>query len=70
MTNAKGEFRFKNLTPGDYRLKVWNERNAEPFTQVVHVKAGPNSLSLDVRGQGHRGVATDKFGVPLGPAPH
>jgi hemoglobin len=69
ISNAKGQFSFKSLAPGDYTLKAWTEASPEPLTKIVHVKAGANNVTIDVATRTGRLARADKFGVPRGKVP-
>ena len=69
VTNAKGQFSFKSLELGDYRLSAWTESNAAPLTKIVHVKAGANKVTIEVATRTGRLVRADKFGAPRGKVP-
>lgn len=69
ISNAKGQFSFKSLAPGDYSLKAWTEASPEPLTKIVHVKAGANNVTIDVATRTGRLARADKFGVPRGKVP-
>lgn len=69
VTDANGKFRFKSLQPGKYKVRAWSERSAEPVTQMIEVKDGPNDITVDVKGGAQADLGTDKFGTPRGSAP-
>jgi len=63
-----GHFNFRSLPPGKYRLQAWSERSAAPVTKQVEVKAGANSIDVDLRADARADLGTDKFGAPRGQA--
>ena len=70
VTDPNGHFRFKSLAPGKYKVKAWSERSAEPVTQMVEIKEGPNDITIDTKGApAQADLGTDKFGNPRGSAP-
>jgi hemoglobin len=70
VTDPNGHFRFKSLAPGKYKVKAWSERSAEPVTQMVEIKDGPNEVTIDAKGGAAQAdLGTDKFGNPRGSAP-
>jgi hemoglobin len=69
VTDAKGNFRFRSLTPGRYKLHAWSEGSNEPLTELVEVKDGANQITVDFKGAAGGGLGTDKFGNPRGHAP-
>ena len=38
VTNDKGEFFFKSLAPGKYKMKAWSERTKEPLVKEILIK--------------------------------
>lgn len=66
VTNAKGEFSFKRVVPGKYKLRAWSVRSSAPITQDVTVKPGKNTFDVGVSGDGPTGAPPDKFGVKRG----
>jgi hemoglobin len=69
VTNAKGQFAFKSLALGDYKMSAWSESSAEPLTRIVHVKAGANDVTIDVANRNGKLARADKFGAPRGKVP-
>jgi plastocyanin len=69
ITNDKGEFQFRSLEPGSYKLRAWSERSAVPVTQNVVIKAGANRTRVGVAGDAPTGPQPDKFGAPRGQRP-
>lgn len=65
-------FTFKNLAPGKYKVRAWSESSAAPAESEITIKAGANSASFTVKGDGETGPSEDKFGMtrqPIRPAP-
>jgi hemoglobin len=60
-TEPDGSFSFKSLAPGVYKVQAWNERSSDPLDTEVEIKAGENTLPLDLKSGGQR-VSPDKFG--------
>jgi plastocyanin len=58
-----GEFSFKSLKPGKYKLRAWSEKSAEPSESDVEIKAGDNTASIDLKGGAPAGPSEDKFGT-------
>ena len=69
VSNPKGEFSFKSLALGDYQMKAWTESSSEPLKKIVHVKAGANTITIDVANRTGRLARADKFGAPRGKVP-
>jgi plastocyanin len=66
LTDDKGNFSFRRLLPGKYKLKAWSERTKTPITQDITLKAGKNSVSVGVTGDAPTGPLPDKFGGKRG----
>jgi plastocyanin len=66
VTDAKGEFAFKRVIPGKYKLRAWSVRSSAPITQDVTIKPGKNTLDVGVSGDGPTGAPPDKFGGKRG----
>jgi hemoglobin len=58
-----GNFSFKSLAPGKYKVQAWNEQSGEPLMSSVTIKEGTNEDSFDLKGGG-QAVSPDKFGTP------
>ena len=69
VTDADGKFRFRTLAPGKYKVRAWSDRSTEPVTQMIDIKEGDNSVTVDVHAGASSDLGTDKFGVPRGQAP-
>jgi plastocyanin len=69
VTDAAGNFRFRSLQPGKYRLRVWSERSSTMLVRDVIVKPGGNSIDLSVLADRSSRVTADKFGAPRGKGP-
>ena len=66
------EFTFKSLAPGKYKVRAWSEKSAAPAESEITIKAGVNSATFDVKGDGEVGPSEDKFGMTrqaIRPAP-
>jgi len=66
VTDDAGRFSFRHLPPGKYKLKAWSERSKAPVSLDVAVKAGRNTLTVDVSGDAAQGPQPDKFGGKRG----
>ena len=66
VTDDTGEFAFKHLAPGKYKLKAWSERSKAPKELDVTIKTGANQLRIDVAGDAPTGPQPDKFGGKRG----
>ena len=56
-----GSFTFKSLTPGMYKMQVWNERSAAPTTTMIMIKDGANTTQPGLQGAVSK-PSPDKFG--------
>jgi len=61
VADANGEFSFKSLAPGKYKVQAWNEASGDPMTSEITIKEGPNEANLDLKA-GVVGLSPDKFG--------
>ena len=66
VTDSQGEFAFKHLAPGKYKLKAWSEKSKEPIVQDVTIKVGANSVKVGVAADAPAGPQPDKFGGKRG----
>lgn len=66
VTDDKGNFAFRRLAPGKYKLRAWSVRSKTPITQDVTIKAGKNEISVGVAGDAPTGPQPDKFGGKRG----
>ena len=66
VTDGDGNFAFKHLAPGKYRLKAWSERSRAPITQDIAIKTGKNAVTVGVTGDADKGPQPDKFGGKRG----
>jgi hemoglobin len=57
-----GNFSFKSLAPGKYKVQAWNEQSGEPLVSSVTIKEGTNEDSFDLKGGG-QAISPDKFGT-------
>lgn len=64
VTSPGGQFTFRKLTPGKYRLRAWGENSREPIVRTVDLHRGDNTLDLSIARDEPEGPGTDKFGVP------
>ncbi len=48
LTDKEGHFLIKDVPPGSYTLKTWNEQG-KPITQVIEVTAGTATVELTVQ---------------------
>ena len=69
VTDKSGNFRFRSLAPGKYKLRAFSDVSSEPLTEVVDVKDGANQITVDFKGTARADLGTDKFGNPRGNAP-
>ena len=65
-TDDKGNFAFRRLAPGKYKLRAWSIRSKAPITQNVTIKAGKNELTVGVAADAPAGPQPDKFGGKRG----
>ncbi|HWO18650.1 MAG TPA: hypothetical protein VNO30_07730 [Kofleriaceae bacterium] len=66
VTDEKGNFTFRRVIPGKYKLRGWSVKSGAPVTQDVTVKAGQNTFSVGVSADGPAGAPSDKFGGKRG----
>jgi plastocyanin len=66
VTDGDGNFAFRHLAPGKYKLKAWSERSKAPITQDVTIKTGKNAVTVGVTGDAAAGPQPDKFGGKRG----
>ncbi len=66
VTDEKGNFKFKRVIPGRYKLRAWSIKSGTPITQDVTIKPGKNSFSVGVSADGPTGAPPDKFGGKRG----
>jgi plastocyanin len=66
VTDDKGNFSFKRLAPGKYKLRAWSEKSKAPITQDITIKVGKNEVTVGVTGDAPTGPAPDKFGGKRG----
>jgi plastocyanin len=66
VTDDKGNYSFRRVIPGRYKLKAWSERSKAPVVQDIVLKAGKNSIDVGVSGDAPTGPAPDKFGGKRG----
>ena len=55
VTDSVGEFTFKRLAPGKYRLRAWSEKSKAPITQEITIKPGKNEVNVGVTGDADKG---------------
>jgi hemoglobin len=67
VTDGKGNFHFRNVPPGRYKLRAWSDRSSEPVALMIDVNPGENTINLQVKASA-ADLGTDKFGVARGPA--
>jgi hemoglobin len=58
-----GNFSFKSLAPGKYKVQAWNEQSGEPLVSTVTIKDGTNENNLDLKAGG-QAISPDKFNTP------
>ena len=63
VAEPSGEFSFRSLAPGKYRVQTWSERSGTPAESEVTIKEGGNEVVLDLKG-GATPIGPDKFNKP------
>ncbi len=66
VTDDKGNFSFKRVIPGKYKLRAWSVKSAAPITQDITIKPGKNTFSVGVPADAPAGPPADKFGGKRG----
>lgn len=66
VTDEKGNFSFRRVVPGKYKVRAWSIKSKAPITQDVTIKAGKNELSIGVAADAPAGPQPDKFGGKRG----
>jgi len=66
VTDDKGNFSFRRMVPGKYKLHAWSVKSAAPITQDVVIKPGKNTFAVGVTGDAPAGAQPDKFGGKRG----
>ncbi len=66
VTDDKGNFSFRRVIPGKYKLRAWSVRSAAPITQDVTIKPGKNTFAVGVPADAPAGPPPDKFGGKRG----
>jgi plastocyanin len=66
VTDDKGNFAFRRVVPGKYKLRAWSLKSKAPITQDVTIKAGKNEISVGVAADAPAGPQPDKFGGKRG----
>jgi len=69
VTDAKGNFKFRSLEPGKYKLRAWSESSTQPVTEDVVIKPEDNTVTIKLAADAQAGPGTDKFGVARGKNP-
>jgi len=67
VSEQDGNFSFKSLRPGKYRVQAWSEQSSDPVSTEITIKAGDNALPLDLKGGASQGPSEDKFGGARAP---
>jgi hemoglobin len=67
VSEQDGNFSFRSLRPGKYRVQAWSEQSADPVITEITIKAGDNALPLDLKGGASQGPGEDKFGAARAP---
>jgi plastocyanin len=57
-----GEFKFKALSPGKYKVTAWQEPSGDPMITDVEVKEGDNESNIDLKVPTGPTVSPNKFG--------
>jgi len=63
VVDTDGNYSFKSLAPGKYKVQTWSEQSGDPITSEVTVNKGDNEQNLDLKGAAV-GLSPDKFGEP------
>lgn len=66
VTDDKGNFSFKRVIPGKYKLRGWSVRSSAPITQDITIKPGANTFAVGVSADAPAGPPPDKFGGKRG----
>lgn len=66
ITDANGNFTFRRVVPGKYKLRAWSTRTRERITQEITIKAGKNEVTVGVAADAPQGPLPDKFGGKRG----
>ena len=66
VTDDKGNFSFRRVIPGKYKLHAWSVKSAAPITQDITIKPGKNTFAVGVSGDAPAGAPPDKFGGKRG----
>jgi plastocyanin len=66
VTDEKGNFAFRRVVPGKYKMRAWSIKSKAPVVQDVTIKAGKNELSVGVAADAPAGPPPDKFGGKRG----
>jgi hemoglobin len=67
VSEQDGNFSFRSLRPGKYRVQAWSEQSSDPVITEITIKAGDNALPLDLKGGASQGPSEDKFGAARAP---
>ncbi|MDB4957970.1 MAG: Hemoglobin-like protein [Myxococcales bacterium] len=63
VVDADGNFSFKSLAPGKYKVQAWIEPSVDPTTSEVTIKAGDNESNIDIKPSSGPAISPDKFGT-------
>lgn len=66
VTDDKGNFSFKRVIPGRYKVRGWSVRSSTPITQDITIKPGKNTFTVGVPADAPAGPPPDKFGGKRG----
>jgi plastocyanin len=66
VTDDQGNFSFKRVFPGRYKLRAWSVRSSAPITQDVTIKSGKNTFAVGFAADAPAGPPPDKFGGKRG----
>jgi plastocyanin len=64
VTDASGRFTLRDVPPGRYRVRVWNERSRRGLEKDVELGAGTDRLPLAVTADLAPSTPPDKHGKP------
>ncbi len=66
VADTAGQFSFRSLAPGRYRLRAWTENSDTPSVQTIAIKTNENHVVVTLSTDKPVGLQNDKFGAPRG----